>query len=70
MEDVLDLYAEAYKPWQPLVCFDERPCQLVADTLEPLPRKPGRANAWITNMNDKAYAMPSCSFNRWLVGAR
>jgi hypothetical protein len=43
MEDVLDLYAEAYKPWQPVVCFDERPCQLVADTLEPLPRQPGRA---------------------------
>jgi hypothetical protein len=43
MEDVLDLYAEPYKPWQPVVCFDERPCQLVSDTLEPLPRKPGRA---------------------------
>src|SRR5438876_9067996 len=24
-------------------CFDERPCQLVGDVLEPLPRKPGRA---------------------------
>ncbi len=43
MEDVLDLYAEPYKPWQPVVCFDERPCQLVSDSLEPLPRKPGRA---------------------------
>jgi hypothetical protein len=43
MEDVLDVYAEPYKPWQPVVCFDERPCQLVSDTLEPLPRKPGRA---------------------------
>lgn len=43
MEDVLDLYAEAYDPEQPVVCVDERPCQLVADTLEPLPRKPGRA---------------------------
>lgn len=43
MEAVLNLYAEAYKPWQPVVCFDERPCQLVSDTLEPLPRKPGRA---------------------------
>jgi len=43
MEDVLDLYAEPYRPWQPVVCFDERPCQLVSDTLEPLPRKPGRA---------------------------
>ena len=43
MEDVLDLYAERYQPWQPVVCFDERPCQLVSHTLEPLPRKPGRA---------------------------
>jgi DDE superfamily endonuclease len=43
MEDVLDLYAEPYKPWQPVLCFDERPCQLVGDVLEPLPRKPGRA---------------------------
>lgn len=43
MEDVLDLYAEPYKPGQPVVCFDERPCQLLADTLEPLPRQPGRA---------------------------
>ena len=43
MEDVLDLYAESFKPWQPVVCFDERPCQLVADVFEPLPRKAGRA---------------------------
>lgn len=43
MEDVLDLYAEPYKPWQPVLCFDERPCQLVGDVLEPLPRQPGRA---------------------------
>ena len=43
MEDVLDVYAEPYKPWQPVVCFDERPCQLLADVLEPLPRKPGKA---------------------------
>ena len=43
MEDVLDVYAEPYKPWQPTVCFDERPCQLVTDTLQPLPRQPGRA---------------------------
>jgi len=43
MEDVLDLYAQDYKPWQPVLCFDERPCQLVGDVLEPLPRQPGRA---------------------------
>lgn len=43
MEDVLDLYAEPYKPWQPVICFDERPCQLLADTRPALPHRPGRA---------------------------
>jgi transposase len=42
MEDVLDLYAEPYKPWQPVVCFDERPCELRADTREGQPMKPGQ----------------------------
>ncbi len=39
----MDLYAEPYKPEQPVLCFDERPCQLVGDVLEPLPRQPRRA---------------------------
>lgn len=42
MEDVLDLYAEPYDPRRPVVCTDERPCQLLADVLEPLPMQPGR----------------------------
>jgi hypothetical protein len=42
MEDVLELYAEPYKAWQPVICFDERPYQLLADTREPLPMQPGR----------------------------
>jgi hypothetical protein len=42
MEDVLDLYAEPFKPWQPVVCFDERPCQLLADTRQATPMKPGQ----------------------------
>lgn len=42
MEDVLDLYAEPYQEAQPVVCFDERPCQLVAETREPLACQPGR----------------------------
>ena len=41
MEDVLDLYAEE-APEAPLVCFDETPVQLVAETREPLPTKPGQ----------------------------
>jgi transposase len=43
MEDVLDMYAEPYNPLRPLVCTDERPCQLLDDVLEPLPMQPGRA---------------------------
>ena len=42
MEDVLDLYAEPYDPHRPVVGFDERPLQLVAETRTPLPAQPGR----------------------------
>lgn len=41
MESVLDLYEEPYDPKRPVVCFDERPCQLLADVREPLPARPG-----------------------------
>jgi hypothetical protein len=41
MEDVLDLYAEPYDPARPVVGFDERPLQLVAETRTPLPTQPG-----------------------------
>jgi hypothetical protein len=36
MEDVLDLYAEAYDPERPVVCFDEKSLQLLAETRPPL----------------------------------
>lgn len=42
MEDVLDLYEQPYDPLRPVVCFDERPCQLLGDVLAPIPMKPGR----------------------------
>ena len=43
MEDVLDLYAEPYDPDRPVVGFDERPLQLLAETRTPQPVAPGRA---------------------------
>ena len=43
MEDVLDLYEEPYDPKRPVVCFDEMPYQMVAETRTPVPAKPGRA---------------------------
>ena len=41
MEDLLDLYEEPDDPMHPRVCFDERPCQLLGDSREPLPMVPG-----------------------------
>jgi hypothetical protein len=41
MEEVLDLYQEAYDPQFPLVCMDEKSKQLIADTRAPLPPRPG-----------------------------
>jgi hypothetical protein len=42
MEDLLDLYAEDFDPLRPVVCFDELPYQLVAETCLPLPLRPGK----------------------------
>jgi transposase len=42
MEDVLDLYGEAYDPKRPVVCFDELPYQLLADINAPLAAEPGK----------------------------
>jgi hypothetical protein len=46
MEDVLDLYAEPYQPWRPVVCFDERPVQLLGETRAPLPMQPGQVRRY------------------------
>lgn len=42
MEEVLDIYERAYDPLRPVICFDERPCQLIGDVVAPIPMKPGR----------------------------
>lgn len=42
MEQVLDTYEQPYDHRRPVVCFDERPCQLLGDILMPIPMKPGR----------------------------
>ena len=42
MEDVLDLYAEPYAADRPVICFDELPFQLLAETRAPQPAAPGR----------------------------
>lgn len=42
MEQVLDIYEQSYDKRRPVVCFDERPCQLLSDVLMPIPMKHGR----------------------------
>src|SRR5688572_4624338 len=42
MEDVLDLYTEPYDAKQPVVCFDEKPVQLVEETRVPRPVAAGQ----------------------------
>lgn len=41
MEDVLEVYRRPYDPQRPLVCMDETSKQLLRDTRESLPAKPG-----------------------------
>jgi len=42
MEDILDLYEEPYDQNRPVLCIDERPCQLIGDVVAPIPMKSGK----------------------------
>lgn len=41
MEQILWLYALPYDPLQPVVCYDERPCFLIGDVMQPIAMQPG-----------------------------
>jgi len=41
MEEVLDVYQEAYDAKHPLICMDEASRQILSDLVEPLPMQPG-----------------------------
>jgi hypothetical protein len=42
MEDVLHQHELPYDPKRPKVNFDERPCQLIGDVVQPIPMEPGK----------------------------
>jgi hypothetical protein len=44
MEHVLELYQKPYDPKRPMVCFDEKSLQLLADMTDKLVLKPGYAS--------------------------
>ena len=42
MEDVLDVYRRPYDEAYPVVCMDEQPTQLIQETRQVIPARPGR----------------------------
>jgi hypothetical protein len=46
MELVLDVYKRPFDPRYPVVCMDESPKQLIAETKVPIPASPGRATKY------------------------
>ena len=42
MEHILWLYALPYDPLYPVVCFDERPCFLIGDIIDPIAMQSGK----------------------------
>lgn len=42
MEQILWLYALPYDPQYPVICFDERPCFLIGDRVDPLALQTGK----------------------------
>ncbi len=42
MEELLDTYERDYDPSVPVICFDERPAQLIGDVVVPIAMKPGK----------------------------
>lgn len=42
MEEVLDIYERNYDPETPVICFDERPAQLLGNVVMPIAMKSGK----------------------------
>ena len=42
MERILWLYAQPYDPLYPVLCFDERPCFLIGDAVDPIAMQTGK----------------------------
>jgi hypothetical protein len=62
MEEILDLYEEPYDPKRAVVvCFDERPCQLLAEGRESFASKsPASHSASTPSMSEGGW--PTCSW--------
>jgi hypothetical protein len=56
MEEVLDVYQEAYDKKHPLICMDEASRQILSHVVTPLPMEPGRPQRVDDNTNDTEFA--------------
>ena len=61
MEEILDLYEEPYDPNRPVVCFDQRPCQLCWPRCESrLQANPASQSVSTASMSEGVW--PMCSW--------
>jgi transposase len=66
MEDVLDLYQQPLNPAQPMVCFDERPTQLISEKRQPLPAEPGQRQRYDYEYHREGTANVFAFFQPWV----
>jgi hypothetical protein len=66
MEDVLAVYARPYDPARPVVCMDEKPCQLLGHAHDPLPGRPGHD----TREDSEYIRCGTCSIFAWVEPLR
>ena len=69
MENILHLYALPYDSKRPLICVDERPCQLLDDVLVPLPMESGKPKTFTGQQRAEITALacsePPVGYDRW-----
>ena len=70
MEAILTLYAQAYDPERPMVCFDEKMTQLLAHVREPLPLKSRHSRREDYEYKRQGRAICSCLSNLKRDGGR
>jgi len=64
MERVLDVYKRPFDPLYPVVCMDESPKQLIAETREAIPASPGQPARYDYEYRRAARATFSLPMNR------
>ena len=62
MEDILNLYQQAYDPRYPVVCMDEGVKQLLAEYQQALPQRPGTPLRYDYQYFPHRYGEPVCVF--------